>query len=110
MAHVEAGAPAFGAQVITVLRIVRVPQAGEDARSVVNGLAIGVSAEQPQTERQPPLQARLEAVVIGARASTLQCDLAEERIRGQVGLLRAGLRLIDVARGQQLCSLRSDIS
>src|SRR5215475_2851539 len=109
MAHVEARTTALAAQVVTVLRIVWIARAGKDARGVVNRLAIGVSAEQREAESQPLLQSRLEAVIVGSRASFLLRDLAEERIGVQVRLLRARLRLIDVSSGQQFRALRSDV-
>src|SRR5690606_15072338 len=91
------------------LRRVVVPLARQERRRVVDRLAPGVDATQPQAGRRPPLGPQLQRVIHGAGFRLDVEDVAEAGDRAaRVDGAGPGRRLIEVALADEMPPRRPD--
>ena len=109
IANIEVAQPAFGAQIVAVLRKVRVAGRRKESRRVVNRFRIRVGGEQRQPVRQPLFQTRLQAVVDRVRAGLDNIDVGEGRIGPHEIRIGRRLRLVDVTRIDQVRAFGPDV-
>src|ERR1035437_9560249 len=107
MADIEVGEAAFQVDVTAVLRIIRIPRTAEEARGVVDGFRPGIRGIGRQTAAQGPPDASLQTLVVRIAARLDDVDVVELRYRPRIRLLRAGQRLIEIARANQLGAFRT---
>src|ERR1039457_796114 len=107
LADVEIGAAPFRARFVTVLWKVRISGGFEDPGRIVNRLCVGVGRQQRQSLPKAPLEPPLQAVIsrVGLRLDDV--DFGEIRVRTGVLPIDRRLRLVDIARIDQMRALRS---
>src|SRR5262249_52975857 len=99
----------LGAGVAAVLREIGVARAREKAGRVVNGLRPRVRGQSRQAVVKALLEARLQTVINRIAARFQDVDIGELRKRPRIDRLRARIGLIQVARAEQLRSLRTGV-
>src|ERR1039458_3970599 len=109
MPHVEVGQGALGPGIAAVLREIGIARAREETGCVVDGLRPGIRRESRQSVLEPLLEAGLKAVIIRVYARFQDVDVGELRYGARIDRLRAGQRLVEIARTQKLGAFRADV-
>jgi hypothetical protein len=108
--HIETGKTPVKAVIVTVLRKIGVRRVGQKRGGVVDRFGKRVDGEKGKSVGQPPVERYLKRVVTGVPAAFRKEDVAVLRIRLTCAqIARAGRRLIEIQRADQMRALRAGV-